>query len=303
MATRLQSPTELRSAGRVVVGTDLSHPAREALGWAAQRAERDQCGLTIVLVLPDLPLPPKGRVFSAMREGNYLANLAERAAQRLDDEAAQVTAGHPSLDLETVVIEGRPAEVLAKATADADLVVVAARGERVPVHVKALGGTADAVVTHAEGPVAVITGLETSQSGPIVVGVDDSPAAAAALEYALNEAERTDNTVRAVHTWSHSVWGLQPVELASISFEDLQHEAEVGIEEWLRDAAARHPGVVIERIVRAGIAAEVLIEESEAASLTVVGSRGRGGFRGLLLGSTSKEVLRHAESPVIVLRG
>ncbi|WP_203566425.1 universal stress protein [Aestuariimicrobium ganziense] len=288
---------------RIVVGTDLSHPARGAVDWAAQRAARDGKVLLIVLVLPELPLPRKGHVFAAMRDGNYLAQLTERAEKKLAGERDRVAMDHPSLVIETAVVEGIASYVLARATKTATMVVIAARGERVPVGVRALGGTADAVATHAHGPVAVVTGTEFHPDGPIVVGVDDSTAARAAMEFASEEASRTNKPLRVVHTWNIGPRELHAAELGTYDLTTVTEAADRAVTEWLAPTISKYPMLSIDRIVAHGSAGQALVEQSKDASLVVVGSRGRGGFTALLLGSTSKEVLRQSHSPVVVLRG
>jgi nucleotide-binding universal stress UspA family protein len=140
--------------------------------------------------------------------------------------------------------------------------------------------------------------------GAIVVGVDGSDQAKAALRWAVDQARRTGQRVRVVSAWRvpalmyagafETAADLDPRELERVAGETL--EEAVG---ELGDAA---DGVEIERCVRQGQAADVLVEESQDADLLVVGSRGLGGFRELLLGSVSHQCSQHATCPVLIIR-
>jgi len=137
----------------------------------------------------------------------------------------------------------------------------------------------------------------------IVVGVDGSAESKEALRWALEEARLRDATLRAVYAW-HNPYLLAP------GFgppEDFQPDA-------LREQAAETLDAVIEEVVGTsdvhvdtvvaeGPAGSVLVEAAEGAELLVVGSRGHGGFVGLLLGSVSQQCVTHAPCPVLVVRG
>jgi nucleotide-binding universal stress UspA family protein len=139
--------------------------------------------------------------------------------------------------------------------------------------------------------------------GRIVVGVDDSPQAAAALEWALDEARLRKASVEVVHTWLFPLMG----DLPGAAVDTLVHDLEQGAAEVLNrvvdDVAGPDPGVPIERRVVEGGAAAILVDVAVGADLLVVGSRGRGGFKGLLLGSVAQQCLHHAPCPVVVVRG
>ena len=133
-----------------------------------------------------------------------------------------------------------------------------------------------------------------------VVGVDGSPAASAALEWAAGQAESTGATVVAVATWSWPRGFGQTVLIPSDY--DPAADAEVLVRTAVDDVRTRHPGVTFESSVVEGRAAEVLVEASRGADLLAVGSRGHGEVAGLLLGSVSEHCATHAHSPVLVVR-
>jgi nucleotide-binding universal stress UspA family protein len=142
--------------------------------------------------------------------------------------------------------------------------------------------------------------------GVIVVGVDHSPGARAALRFALEEARLRQATLRVVHAWQFGYIGAPGFEgaLPAVGgeLEDFRRAAEAALDETLRDVGADTDGVAIERRDQ-GTAAAVLVEESRGAELLVVGSRGHGGFAQLLLGSVSQQCAQHAFCPVVIVRG
>jgi nucleotide-binding universal stress UspA family protein len=143
--------------------------------------------------------------------------------------------------------------------------------------------------------------------GVIVVGVDHSAGAKAAMRFALEEARLRQATLRVVHAWQFGYIGATGLEgaLPAVGgeLEDFRRGAEAALEETLRDVGADTDGVAIERRVDQGTAAAVLVEESRGADLLVVGSRGHGGFAQLLLGSVSRQCAQHAFCPIVIVRG
>ena len=142
--------------------------------------------------------------------------------------------------------------------------------------------------------------------GVIVVGVDHSNGAKAALRFALEEARLRQATLRVVHAWQFGYIGATGLEgtLPAVGgeLEDFRQAAAAALDETLREVDAETDGVAVERRVDQGAAAAVLVEESRAADLLVVGSRGHGGFAQLLLGSVSQQCAQHAFCPVVIVR-
>lgn len=293
----------LESEGRIVVGTDLSHQATAAVDWAAHRAVAHGRTLLIALVLPEVPIPKRSNLYDAMLSGDYLADLNKRAQRRLGEEVTRLHEVEPEARVETALIHARPSYALAQATKDAELVVIGARGRHAPVGVRVLGGTADAVVTHAHGPVAVVTDRsELTPGGPVVVGVDDAPESLAAIRFAVTEAVATGTSLVALHAWDMAAWLAQTAGAWSIDPQVMGTTLDEMVRDLVAPYIADHPGLEVERRVVPDRPALALVDASRGASLVVVGSRGRGGFTGLLLGSTSKAVLRDAHAPVVVVR-
>ena len=141
----------------------------------------------------------------------------------------------------------------------------------------------------------------------IVVGVDHSEAAKAALRFALEEAKLREATLRVVHAWQYGYIGATGPEGAYPAvggdIKELRDGAQTTLEETLREAIPETDTVEIERRVVEGRPAAVLVDESRGADLLVVGSRGHGGFTGLLLGSVSQQCAQHATCPVVIVHG
>ena len=134
----------------------------------------------------------------------------------------------------------------------------------------------------------------------IVVGIDGSQCSRRALHWALSEAELRNADVDVVHAWEMPVaFGTIPGEMA-YDTTALEEAARATVDEMV--AAAQQPGVRVEKIVTYGPAAATLLEAAKGADLVVVGSRGRGGFTGLLLGSVGQAVAHHAPCPVVIVR-
>jgi nucleotide-binding universal stress UspA family protein len=141
--------------------------------------------------------------------------------------------------------------------------------------------------------------------GVIVVGVDDSEGAKVALRFALEEAKLRQATLRAVHAWQFGSIGAPGIEGAypviGADLSDLHRAAEAALEAAVEEVVSDRGEVGVERRVVEGAAASVLVDESRDAELLVVGSRGRGGFAGLLLGSVSQQCAHHAACPVVIV--
>jgi nucleotide-binding universal stress UspA family protein len=143
--------------------------------------------------------------------------------------------------------------------------------------------------------------------GLIVVGVDRSAGARAALAFAHTEALLRQATLRIVHAWDFpyiagalGMAGAMPVSAGQL--EELRSGAELAIEQMLRETLPGTEDVTVEQRVLEGTPAVVLVEQSRDADLLVVGSRGHGGFAQLLLGSVSQQCAQHAECPVVIVR-
>lgn len=138
----------------------------------------------------------------------------------------------------------------------------------------------------------------------IVVGIDDSPGSQDALEWALEEARLREATLRMVHAVPplgvYSEVSTAPVDDTQDDTARAERAARALLASALERAGGEPAGVSVQLVPRVGSAASVLVEEAGEDGLLVVGSRGRGGFAGLLLGSVSQQAVQHARCPVVV---
>lgn len=163
-----------------------------------------------------------------------------------------------------------------------------------------LGSVATGLLHHAHCPVAVIhAGASPPQpNAPVLLGIDGSPASEAAAAFAFDAASRRGVGLLALHAWSDV--GVYP--MLGMNWRDSQDKGDQVLTERLAEWQEQYPDVPVERLLVCDMPARWLLKESERAQLVVVGSRGRGGFSGMLLGSVSSAVAQSAKVPVIVVR-
>ncbi|WP_200210088.1 universal stress protein [Micromonospora coerulea] len=225
----------------------------------------------------------------------------EEAQKMLAQVAAELTGHHPGLRTEVRQVAGGAGAALVEESRRAELVVVGSRGHGGFAGLL-LGSVSGQLAQHGHCPVLVVRPAEEPipVHGPVVVGVDGSESAALAVRQAADEAERRGSPLVLMHVRPTDRAGGGPEGVAESGVAE-----EAGSAELLTGAAGRvradHPGLpVTERPVRAAKPAQALIEASGEAALVVVGSRGRGGFAGLLLGSVSQALVQHAHCPVLI---
>ena len=164
-----------------------------------------------------------------------------------------------------------------------------------------LGSVALQVVTHAHCPVVVIDGSNGQTVGTrgVVVGVDGSSGSELALGYAFEQASRREVSLEVVHAW----WTSVPRGLTQAIRDDQVNEERLSLAETLVGWSEKYPDVKLLRSLPVdGSVVHGLIDAAKNAELLVVGSRGRGGFRTLLLGSVSQGVIERASCNVAVVR-
>lgn len=141
-------------------------------------------------------------------------------------------------------------------------------------------------------------------AGRIVVGVDGSDGSISALRWALDEARLRGATLDVVHTWHLPYAAYTEVSgmaAGAVSREDVQQLGQQMLDRSIEAAGSAVSGVPVNPILVQGSAAPILLEAAVGADLLVVGSRGHGGFVGLLLGSVSQHCAHHAPCPVVVV--
>jgi len=288
-------------AGRIVVGVDGSAHARQALRFAL--AEAALRGARVVVVgswaVPPLAATGVGMIpaFDLLR-----AELGDSANEVLARELAEVSDAAAGVEVEQHVAQGDAAGVLVEAAAGAELLVVGSRG-RGGVTGTVLGSVSRACLHHAPCPVAVVHDAGPTERSRIVVGVDGSPGASAALEWACAEARLRDVGVYAVCAYDEP-WGIASLGMSSAAaVAELRTALAADAEGALDAAQATAPeGVGVTAEAVQGAAGPALVSASDGSALLVVGSRGRGGFKSLLLGSVSQYCAAQARGVVVVVR-
>ncbi|GHF98469.1 universal stress protein [Streptomyces albogriseolus] len=278
----------------IVVGVDPDPSKRLALAWAADDADRRRLPLRLVHA-QGVPTGGyrSGETRPSWEEWNQA--LHELGDQVLEEAVAFVRSRHPEVEVSTLLAEGEPAWVLRQEARGAALVVVGSwhlsRRREMSSSSVILPLTA-----HAPCPVAVVPEPEhvTQQPAYFVVGVDGSPHAAAAVDVAFEEAALRGAHLRALYVWHPPLLGVLDEDAAV-------RECRRVLSETVAGRTATYPDVELHHEVVRGHPVQVLAEASEHALGLVVGTRGRGGFTGMLLGSVSQGVLHHAGCPVITV--
>ncbi|SDZ17842.1 Nucleotide-binding universal stress protein, UspA family [Saccharopolyspora shandongensis] len=268
----------------VLVGVDGSEQSLVAAQWAVMDGDLRTAPVRLVTVVDD-------------------ASRDDAALELLSRVAEQCRSDRPRVEVFDEIKHGLPIENLVWASSGAQLLVVGSRG-RGQVAEAVLGSVSTAVAMHAHCPVVVVRDRRTSFAvGPVVVGVDDSAPARAALRFAFEEAAARQTDLLAMHIWrpvlAEYSWIETPQAGAAwFSLDDAQRELDEQLATWRE----KYPNVEVRNVVRYGHPVEELTKAASHGQLLVVGHRGIGGFKQLLLGSVAHGVLHHSECPVAIVR-
>ncbi|TQM32522.1 universal stress protein [Nocardia bhagyanarayanae] len=293
------NPHKLASAP-IVVGVDGSDASDLAVSWAAETAIRRGRALRLVhglnlaaaqavVGMYDLMVPA---VAATLREdGAAMLATAARLAHRIDAD----------LRVETELSPAHPARLLCEKSQSAHMVVLGAGHGGEIAHI---GSTLLAVTAHGHGDIVVVrdTGSDqrTRTTGPVVLGLDDNRVSQAAVAAAFAEAGLRGTTLIAAHAASGITFHPRADITSVLPARELEAAAQQVLAEGLAGWQEKFPEVPVTRKVSVASPRNLLTVLSKSAQLVVVGSRGRGGFRGLLLGSTSNFLVQHAHCPVMV---
>ena len=270
----------------VLTGYDGSPGSEEALIWATREARARGAVLTVCHAWAlGYPAPPTEVAAFEFARRNGEQTLAQGVRR------ARAVMG--SSEVRPLLAAGPAAAVLCECSGDAEMVVVGSRGHGGLAGLL-LGSVSWQVAAHARGPVVVLRGHWRPAAGyvpgPVVVGVDGTAASAAAAGFAADEAALRGVALLAVGALADSAGSLGGAGRLREDFDQAIARCEKG-----------HPAVAVRRQIVDGAARDALLAAARSAQMLVVGSRGRGGVRGMLLGSVSQAVLHHAPCPVCVV--
>jgi len=289
----------------ILVGVDGSAAALSAVRWAAHDAALRNAPLTLVHVA-NPPVPGWPPVLAPAGFRQWQEQRARELIKSAINVAEESTRERGPVQIDSKVFFSATVPTLVDLSKEAEMVVVGYRGHGGVVARTFLGSVSSGLVYHAHCPVAVIHDGEPLVSNvvraPVLVGIDGSRASEAATAVAFDEASRRGVGLIALHAWTDLRVSDFRELFPNVNWDGpLSHE-EATLAERLAGWHERYPDVEIRRKVEIGEPASRLIEESELAQLLVVGSHGRGGFAGMLLGTVGAAVVTRAKIPVIVAR-
>lgn len=291
----------------VAVAFDDSPASRHALLWAAEEAAARRGRLRIVHV--QVPLPAEVLVYDTPSQV-HVSEYAQAGGELLAQAAATVREAHPGLEVVTSLVQEAVTPALLEESRTAALLVIGSRG-RGGFRGLLLGSVSQQISAHAACPVVVVhdpqqrpaPATPTDDVGRVVVGLDGSELSRDAMGFAFEYAARHHLPLTAVHTWDIPLpETVPPVIISDDEWREVEDEELALTAEQLTTWSQKYPQVDVKQRVVRGSAESVMVNASRDAALVVVGSRGRGGFLGMLLGSVSQALLHHASAPVAIVR-
>lgn len=288
----------------VVVAVDGSEASQNAVRWAANTANKRGVPLRLAAsyTMPQFlyaeGMVPPQELFDELQSETM--DMIEAASVVAHEVAPDIKIGY-------VIAEGSPIDMLLDMSSDVTMIVMGSRGLG-GLSGMVMGSVSAAVVSHADCPVVVVRSdnhvTETNKYGPVVVGVDGSDVSQRATEFAFEEAQARGAKLVAIHTWMDMQVqaSLAGLAAAQQEWEIIEKEQTTLLKDRLQPLLERFPDVEVEMVITRDRPVRALEDCAHNAQLLVVGSHGRGGFRGMLLGSTSRALLQSAPCPMVVVR-
>ncbi|CAB0617491.1 universal stress protein [Corynebacterium diphtheriae] len=288
----------------VVVAVDGSEASQNAVRWAANTANKRGVPLRLAA---SYTMPQFLYAEGMVPPQELFDELQSETMDMI--EAARVVAHEvaPDIKIGYVIAEGSPIDMLLDMSSDVTMIVMGSRGLG-GLSGMVMGSVSAAVVSHADCPVVVVRSdnhvTETNKYGPVVVGVDGSDVSQRATEFAFEEAQARGAKLVAIHTWMDMQVqaSLAGLAAAQQEWEIIEKEQTTLLKNRLQPLLERFPDVEVEMVITRDRPVRALEDCAHNAQLLVVGSHGRGGFRGMLLGSTSRALLQSAPCPMVVVR-
>lgn len=281
----------------ILVGVDGSPESEAAIRWATHEAVmRDQPITLLHAIAPVVVSWPVAYLESnfAQSQENFAREVIEKAQKTVQASAGE--SAPPAVRTEIRHVDAPSA--LVSASRDAYMTVAGSRGLGV-IGRAILGSVSSGLLHHGHGQVVVIhTDQPQDDTSPVLVGIDGSPSSEDATALAFDEASQRGVDLVALHAWSDV--GVFP--MLGMDWHEYRDVGNEVLAERLSGWQEQYPDVHVHRRVVCDQPARWLVEESQAAQLVVLGSRGRGGFAGLALGSVSSKVAHASKAPVIVVR-
>jgi len=280
-----------------VVGVDGSPEAAEAVAWADREAQLHGASLTAVLawgLLSQFSADPAAEFDPHYDEGRARAALDAYLGRALEPTRAALVERRPVCDL--------PVRALLDESADADLLVVSSRG-RGGFAGLLLGSVSSHLLSHTSRPLAIVRPRsERRDTGErIVVGFDGSPTAEAALRWAAAEASLRSATLVIVHGWHLPYATGYPFAEMTFDSSGMEQDARHVLDRAVALVAGLGLTTPVEAVLHLGDAAVGVLEAAIGADLIVTGSRGLGGFAGMLLGSVTHHLAHHVTCPLVIV--
>lgn len=288
----------------VVVAVDGSPASHNAVRWAANTANKRGIPLRLA---SSYTMPQFLYAEGMVPPQELFDDLQAETMEKIDEARAIAHEVAPEIKIGHTIAEGSPIDMLLDMAQDVTMIVMGSRGLG-GLSGMVMGSVSAAVVSHATCPVVVVREDnqldEATKYGPVVIGVDGSDVSAKATEIAFAEADARGAELVAVHTWMDMQVqaSLAGLAAAQQQWEVVEQEQIDMLTERLAPMMERYPDVEVRKVITRDRPVRALVESSEGAQLLVVGSHGRGGFKGMLLGSTSRALLQSAPCPMMVVR-
>lgn len=288
----------------IVCAVDGSDASKTAAKWAANTAVKRGIPLRLV---SSYSMPQFLYAEGMVPPQELYEDLEAETLEKIEEAKKVAVDFLPDVDVSHQIEEGSPIDMLLDLSEQCTMIVMGSRGLG-GLSGMVMGSVSAAVVSHASCPVVVVREdnhvTEETKYGPVVVGVDGSGVSQKAIENAFKEADARGAELIAVHTWMDMQVqaSLAGLSAAQQQWQVVEEEQNALLGHRLAGWQERFPDVKVTKVVTRDRPVRALADASEGAQLLVVGSHGRGGFKGMLLGSTSRALLQAAPCPMMVVR-